>query len=145
MRALTVQQPWAWAIIHGGKDTENRSGFPMWRRAAGQTIAIHAGLRISERGLLDRRVLAVTPALRPLHTGAIIGTVRVVAVHQALADCCQPWGEASFVEHGGRRRVEIVHLVLADPRPLAAPVACRGRLGLWTVPDELLEAVTADA
>jgi hypothetical protein len=24
LRALTVQQPWAWAIIHGGKDVENR-------------------------------------------------------------------------------------------------------------------------
>ncbi|WP_409188395.1 hypothetical protein [Bradyrhizobium sp. RDM4] len=23
--ALSVRQPWAWAIIHGGKDVENRS------------------------------------------------------------------------------------------------------------------------
>jgi hypothetical protein len=22
---LTVQQPWAWAIVHGGKDVENRT------------------------------------------------------------------------------------------------------------------------
>jgi hypothetical protein len=25
MRALTVRQPWAWAIVHGGKDIENRT------------------------------------------------------------------------------------------------------------------------
>lgn len=25
MRILTVRQPWAWAIIHGGKDVENRT------------------------------------------------------------------------------------------------------------------------
>lgn len=25
MKALTVQQPWAWAIIHGGKTVENRT------------------------------------------------------------------------------------------------------------------------
>ena len=25
MKALTVQQPWAWAIVHGGKDVENRT------------------------------------------------------------------------------------------------------------------------
>ena len=24
MRVLTVRQPWAWAIIHGQKDVENR-------------------------------------------------------------------------------------------------------------------------
>ena len=23
-KALSVRQPWAWAIIHGGKDIENR-------------------------------------------------------------------------------------------------------------------------
>ena len=25
MKALTVQQPWAWAIIHAGKTVENRT------------------------------------------------------------------------------------------------------------------------
>jgi hypothetical protein len=25
VRVLTVRQPWAWAIIHGGKDAENRN------------------------------------------------------------------------------------------------------------------------
>lgn len=25
IKALSVRQPWAWAIIHGGKDIENRS------------------------------------------------------------------------------------------------------------------------
>jgi hypothetical protein len=24
-RVLTIRQPWAWAIIYGGKDVENRS------------------------------------------------------------------------------------------------------------------------
>jgi hypothetical protein len=29
MKAITVKQPWAWAIIHGGKDIENkRQGLP---------------------------------------------------------------------------------------------------------------------
>ena len=25
--ALSVRQPWAWAIIHGGKDVENRTKY----------------------------------------------------------------------------------------------------------------------
>ena len=27
MKALTIKQPWAWAILHGGKDIENRNWF----------------------------------------------------------------------------------------------------------------------
>jgi hypothetical protein len=41
VRVLTVKQPWAWAIIHGGKDVENRV-----RNLAGGyrgPVAIHAG------------------------------------------------------------------------------------------------------
>jgi hypothetical protein len=41
MRAVTVRQPWAWAIAHGFKDIENRSWAP--RLAPGELIAIHAG------------------------------------------------------------------------------------------------------
>mgnify|MGYP001137357808 FL=1 len=43
MRAITVRQPWAWAIVFGQKDVENRS-----RNIAGRyrgPVAIHAGLR----------------------------------------------------------------------------------------------------
>ena len=42
MKALTVKQPWAWAIIHGGKDVENRSWMPNLG-PRGMRIAIHAG------------------------------------------------------------------------------------------------------
>jgi len=43
VRCLTVRQPWAWAIIHGGKDVENRS----WNIAGSYrgTVAIHAALQ----------------------------------------------------------------------------------------------------
>ena len=44
LRILTVRQPWAWAIIHGGKGVENRV-----RNVAGSyrgPVAIHAGLAL---------------------------------------------------------------------------------------------------
>jgi len=47
MRALTLRQPWAWAIVHGQKRIENRPWKP-WRDIIGQRIAIHAGLITSE-------------------------------------------------------------------------------------------------
>ena len=41
MRILTVKQPWAWAIIHGQKDVENRTKSLGPYRGP---VAIHAGL-----------------------------------------------------------------------------------------------------
>lgn len=50
MKVLTVRQPWAAAIIHGGKDVENRT-----RNLAGSyrgPVAIHAGLAYDEDALI---------------------------------------------------------------------------------------------
>ena len=54
MRVLTVRQPWAWAIVHGGKDIENRT-----RNVAGAyrgPVAIHAGLAFDPAGVVDDRI-----------------------------------------------------------------------------------------
>jgi hypothetical protein len=151
MKAITVQQPWAWAIIHGGKDIENRTRIGTWRPARDSRIAIHAGQRWSDRGagsqlVIDAyaRVARLPFGLRPIaddiefDLGAIIGTVRVVDVHPT-EECCQPWGESSYRQADGTLRqgyLDIAHLVLADPRP-CEPIPCRGALGLWTVPDDI--------
>lgn len=31
MKALSIRQPWAWLIVHGGKDIENRSWHTKFR------------------------------------------------------------------------------------------------------------------
>jgi hypothetical protein len=138
MKAITVQQPWAWAIIHGGKDIENRSRIGTWRPARGQRVAIHASQRWSDTGahsgliweaLAEIGWTAGPRALKDdprglLTFGAIIGTATVAGVHSARS-CCRPWGEAG-----------VTHLVLADPVPVE-PIPCRGALGLWTVPDDI--------
>ena len=43
-RAISIRQPWAWAVIHGGKDVENRSetAARAYRPAVGQRVFIHA-------------------------------------------------------------------------------------------------------
>ena len=153
MRAITVQQPWAWAILHGGKNVENRTG--LWRYRG--PLAIHAGTRLSDRGMTDQRV---GHALRdrghimierrgqptmahllgaPIHLGAIIGVVDLDGAHPAAPDCCQPWGETEYREHDGRLRVDVYHLLLDNPRPLARPIPCRGQLGLWRLSAQLLD------
>ena len=143
MRALTVRQPWAWAIVHGGKDVENRS-----RNIAGTyrgPVAIHAG-KHRPAGWTDlgfmRALRAVfhidAPETTPLHRGHIIGIVDLVDVHpehwysQPSCPCESDWAETNTY-----------HLVLANPRPLTAPIPCRGRLGLWDTPDETATALAA--
>jgi hypothetical protein len=40
MKAITVRQPWAWAIINAGKDIENRT----WNTNFRGRVAIRAGM-----------------------------------------------------------------------------------------------------
>lgn len=141
MRALTVQQPWAWAIVHGGKDVENRVQAWTYRGP----LAIHAGLAKPEKDNLAsvaHRVAHGTEVPTELKFGAIIGIVDLVDVHVSSyaarpkpVPCC-PSVWAQFAEAPTK---PVVHLVLERPRALARPIPARGRLGLWT-PDEKLLA-----
>lgn len=133
MKALTVQQPWATAIVHWGKSPENRS-----RNIAGAylgPLAIHAGLREDESAYDDDMIREALGTyddswrlLDHLETrGAIIGVVDLVAVHHHSdhgLDRCSPWAQSG----------DLWHLVLERPRALEVPVPCRGALGLWNVP-----------
>ncbi|OCB46671.1 hypothetical protein A5721_10795 [Mycobacterium vulneris] len=153
MKALTVQQPWAWAIIHGGKLIENRTQLWSYRGP----LAIHAGARWSDHGgnseLVDQAWKDATNDCAPAeysHTSRlwtarteILGVVDLVDCHPD-AGCCRPWGESAYVEHGGRQRRRITHLVLENPRALPEPIHCKGALGLWNVPADLVEAINAE-
>lgn len=135
MRALTVRQPWAWAIIHGGKLIENRTA----RVSYTGPIAIHAAASRSARGIADPRIGAAAHRLgldsHDLHrqpAGGIIGTAQLIGCHPDVG-CCRPWGESSYQEAGGRTRTALWHWALDQPEALAQPVPCLGRLGLWIV------------
>ena len=137
MRAITIKQPWAYAIVHLGKDVENRDWAP--NNLSGR-IAIHAGKTQDEggypaiRSILSLDVEGIWRVAEAAVCGAIIGTIRVVDCHHTsftpggLCEYfgCAPWGMAGSG----------CHWVLADPRP-CEPIPCRGALGLWTVPDDI--------
>lgn len=162
MRALTVRQPWAWAIIHSGKDVENRTQAWSYRGP----VAIHAGVRWSDRGGESdaiARAWAIERRIKPewgdkcyplpredlFPTSAFVGVVDLVDVHHVSALnsgeilCCDsPWAEHQYdPRHGGLRRRNLVHLELANPRPFVKPIPARGRLGLWTPSPEQLLAI----
>lgn len=145
-----MQQPWAWAIVHGGKDVENRTQAWGYRGP----LAIHAGVRLSERGVMSPLITGALQGNRNQHGpyspwigGVVIGVVDLHGVHESVvvdgrAECCDSeWGEWSYDEHGGRTRRDVVHLVLADPRPLRVPIPAKGRLGLWTPDADLVAAI----
>lgn len=144
MRILTVRQPWAHAIIHQGKDVENRV-----RNVAGDyrgRVAIHAGQKMFRPGGEESRRIADITGYLPLmmmpgQYGAIIGVVDLVAVHSvdevgcmaAIPDC-SPWAETVPGMH---------HLRLANPRPLAEPIPFTGTLGLRRLDDETIARIEA--
>lgn len=107
--ALSVRQPWAWAIIHGGKDIENRD----WRRpnpglSFRGEVAIHASQGMTRAEYEDARdfmarIGVECPWPAHLQRGGIVGVVRIVDM---VKDHESPW----FM---GR-----IGLVLAGPRPV---------------------------
>lgn len=118
MRVLTIRQPFAWVIIEGLKDIENRS----WRPPSdiiGQRIAIHAGKQWHKQGLQWVETELGLRVPRGLIRGAIIGTAEIVGVVEASES---PW----FIGPLG--------WVLANP-VRCAPVPMRGKLGLWKCPE----------
>lgn len=127
MKALTIKQPWANAIIYWGKDIENRD----WPTKFRGRVAVHASKRIDreevrayESLVLRRRISALgSPVISAVDYGAIIGTVEIV-------DCVKKSDSAWFVGEYG--------FVLRNPIALPEPIPCRGALGFWNVPDEIL-------
>jgi hypothetical protein len=120
MKVLTVKQPWAWAIIHGGKDIENRG----WRTLYKGPLAIHAGARMHTFTEMPPRTAAVPD---DLVFSAIVGVVDLVDVVEASRS---KWFGGQF------------GWVLRNARPLARPIPCAGRLGLWSLSRAQLRRVT---
>lgn len=117
--ALAVIQPWAYLIVAGLKDIENRSRRTHFRG----TVAIHASLTIDAecRDALQGGYHPVTLEPSdlpegPLIFGAIIGAVDIVA---CIDDSRNPW----FVGPFGWK--------LANPRTLDKPIPVIGQRGMF--------------
>lgn len=128
MKALTIKQPWASLIIRGGKDIENRD----WRTRYTGIIAIHSSAKMSREDMQDacdlmRQFVPRFSADRfrqdGFPTGAILGTVEIVG---CVSQSDSPW----FVGDYG--------FVLRNAVAFSEPIPCRGALGFWEVPEDLV-------
>lgn len=73
MKALSIQQPWAWAILNAGKDIENRSWYTSFRGK----FLIHVGKKIDVLGIgiLNEDMDITCPT--NFMTGGIVGVAEI--------------------------------------------------------------------
>src|SRR5690606_16078302 len=103
---------WAWAIMHAGKDVENRT----WTTPYRGRLRIHAGLKVAEHGPSFLAGLGIEmPDDLPL--GAIVGDVELVDIVEGASS---PWA-----------RPGMYHWLLADPRPYDEPILHDGQRRLF--------------
>lgn len=117
VKAITILQPWAWAVVGGLKRFENRE----WRTDYVGPLVIHAGKSDAwmERGMKFLRERGVAPLRSELEFGAVLGVVDMVDCKR-VAECGgdeYAWGPYCFE--------------LARPRRLVRPVPMRGQVSLW--------------
>lgn len=108
MKALSIQQPWAHAILNLGKDVENRT----WPTGVRGRILIHAGKKIDRDAIEELELES-----EAFPTGGIVGSVEII-------DCVQTSGSEWFYGPFG--------FVLRNPIILPF-MACRGQLGFFDV------------
>ena len=131
MKALSVRAPWWLAILHYGKDIENRD----WPTNFRGTIYLHASSWFHPRDILQgigaidhicrvegKSFSSISVNYLEARGGCIVGTVDIV-------DCVDrsdsPW---FFGKYG---------FVLANPVAFERPIPFKGSLRFFNVPDDI--------
>lgn len=157
MKGITIRQPWASAILAGLKRYENRSWVPRQLREGRPCwLALHAGRldpaldqvvgaqevpesvvgEIGGAGWakpvrhwdLVREHWPTMPPRDRLPTGSVVGAVEFVGWSRVENLAPDPWATGPMCWEVGRT------VVLSTPMPM------RGALGLFDVPDAVVEA-----
>lgn len=127
MKALSFKQPWAWLMVKGYKDIENR----FWRlpeKMKGQRIYVHASKTFAD----DVSMNFIYQHLKPLEyrelaiwfldwrewTGAIVGEIDLI-------DCVTESDSKWFFGPYG--------FTVANPVAYEEPIPCKGMLGFFEV------------
>lgn len=130
MKALSISRPWPWAIINAGKRIENRS----WRvpkGAIGERIAIHAAKSV------DALAFAYIPDCPDFEGDHPTGIVALATI----TGCVGP-GQHLPIPAGQQRWYFGPFGWVLDDVVEIDPVPCKGALGLWEIPADVLAAVS---
>lgn len=136
MKALSVRQPWAWLIVNGYKDIENRT----WPTKYRGRVLIHASKGMTAQEYEDAMdfILHVNgiqaihrmPGLKEFERGGIVGVATV-------SDCVPSARRTSRWHIDGAFGFR-----LDDAKPLPF-VACKGALGFFDIPRDAADALHA--
>lgn len=149
MVAITVHQPWAYAIARLGKAVENRDWMPHARNL-GRPMAIHAGKKLDEEAVLDLRAegMAVPDEMA---LGAVVAVARLIGIVEIETNDGGCRVVASMRPEAEVREAALSHdalwfcgrygWVFGRRVELPEPVACRGAQGLWPLPADVETAV----
>lgn len=127
MRALSIRQPWAWLIVNGHKDIENR----VWSTRYTGPLLIHASKGMTRAEYEDvvemleddsRLSHIKLPAAEALEKGGIVG---IAHCGGSVDQCDSPW---FFGPYG---------FVLSNQRAFPM-IPFKGQLGFFDVPHELI-------
>ena len=122
MKALSIRQPWAWLIVNGYKDIENRT----WPTNFRGKFLIHAGRKFDHGGhnwVLSNMNIEL-PELRDYERGGIIGSAEI-------SDCVTRSDSRWFFGPLG--------FVICNPKPLVFQ-PYRGRVGFFEIETPAAEA-----
>lgn len=125
MRALSLTQPWAWLVVHGGKDVENRTWSTKFRgeflihAAKGMSAADYDAAWEMARALSLELARSIPPKDK-LERGGIVG---VAELFDVMMPTTRPQGL-------GWHMPEQYGFRLRNVRPLPF-LPCRGALGFW--------------
>lgn len=118
MKALSIRQPWAWAILHLGKDVENRT----WLTRITGRVMLHASQKYDHEGAkwIEENFGIVPPGQNDLPRGGFVGSVEIVGCVDKMAS---KWFSGPF------------GFVLKDPIEVEYQ-ASKGRLGFFNTDNQ---------
>lgn len=169
-RALSLTQPWAYAITHLGKRIENRLAWrgckhrgPIWLHASATKgrafeecadglarVLVSAGRKVERDAMLE----GPTPLLKTSHgyyspgsitMGAIVARATIVDVIENERDFTR-WVDAGGERDRSERIYQGQHwwfrgfALVLDDVIEIDPVPAKGALGLWRVPETIADA-----
>ncbi len=116
MKALSIQQPWAWLIVNGHKDVENRT----WHNRLRGRIWIHASKKFDNEGYIwvaQNFPDIPLPAKGSFERGGMVGQATITG---CVTYSRSPWFAGDF------------GFVLEDATPLPF-TPYKGKLGFFEV------------
>ena len=115
--ALSIRQPWAWLIVNGYKDIENRD----WTTKFRGRFLVHAAFKFDYEGYeyVKKNFKVKLPEINEFLRGGLIGSVELTDV---VTESESEWFEGKY------------GFVLEKPRPMSF-VELKGQQKFFTIDD----------